>query len=175
MKDILTILNPWWKTKKVKQELAKKYKRKIFYKISNETNSRQITALYGLRRVGKSTIFFQIIEQLIKKIEPNRVILFSFDQSVSEIKDIFSEYTSIHNLKLEQGKYYCFFDEIQKLEDWQNKIKIFYDMYPNIKFFISGSSNLNIIKKSCLLKKKFRENIQNYLKKNLVKFWRRLG
>ena len=48
-------------------------------------------------------------------------------------------------------KIFVFLDEIQKLEDFQNKIKIYYDLYPKIKFFLSGSSSL-------FLKKKKQEN-----------------
>jgi predicted AAA+ superfamily ATPase len=37
-----------------------------------------------------------------------------------------------------------FFDEIQKIEDWSSQIKVAYDLYPNIKIFISGSESLLI-------------------------------
>lgn len=49
---------------------------------------------------------------------------------------------------MENSKIYIFLDEIQKLPDWENKIKIYYDMYKNIKFIISGSASINVEKKS---------------------------
>lgn len=38
---------------------------------------------------------------------------------------------------LKEKRVYIFLDEIQKLKDWQNQIKIFYDLYPNLKFIVS--------------------------------------
>ncbi|MFH1637288.1 MAG: ATP-binding protein [Candidatus Woesearchaeota archaeon] len=149
MEDILRLLNPWWKTGNIKKVLTKDFKRDLFTELAGSIKKKQITTLYGLRRTGKSTLLFQLIEYLIKKrISPDRIIYFSFDHKALELKEIFSAYTNLNDKKIEKGEYYVFLDEIQKLEDWQNKIKIFYDMYPNIKFFVSGSSNLEITKKA---------------------------
>lgn len=144
----MTIFNPWWKSRKVKKELSKEFRRDLFSEIVKFISARQIIALFGLRTTGKSTMLFQLIEELInREIEPERILYHSFDEKVAEIKDVFSGYSQIHDLDMEKGKYYIFLDEVQKLEDWQNKLKIFYDMYPNVKFFISGSSHLALIKK----------------------------
>ena len=149
MKDIMILLNPWWKTNSVKAELSKDFRRDLFYEIEKSIKKKQITALYGLRRTGKSTIFFQLIEYFLKEnIASEKILYFSFDQKTSEIKEVLSTYQEINNINLEQGNYYIFLDEIQKLENWQNKIKIFYDRYPNIKFFISCSSNIALVRKS---------------------------
>jgi len=43
---------------------------------------------------------------------------------------------------------YIFLDEIQKLKNWQNQIKYYYDNYKNTKFFVSGSSSLFIKKQT---------------------------
>ncbi|MEM2131308.1 MAG: AAA family ATPase, partial [Candidatus Woesearchaeota archaeon] len=147
-KETILLFNPWWKTKKVNKELAKEFKREIFADILNRLDNRTITILYGLRRVGKSTLLFQIIEHLIAKIEVERIFYFSFDEQIDDLKRLINEYLFIHNLNLENGKFFFIFDEIQKLENWQNKIKIYYDLFPNIKFFLTGSSKLNITKKS---------------------------
>jgi predicted AAA+ superfamily ATPase len=39
----------------------------MFEEIKRDLNRRQIQILMGLRRVGKSTIFYQLIDQLIKE------------------------------------------------------------------------------------------------------------
>lgn len=147
MDEILTLLNPWWKSGTVKKVLAKEFRRDMFKELIKAKEIKQITTLYGLRRVGKSTLLFQLIDELINnKTDPSMILYFSFDQKVSDLNDIFSEYSMLNQLDLENGKYFFFLDEIQKLKDWQNKIKIYYDLYPNIKFFISGSSNLGLRK-----------------------------
>ncbi|MGE9811203.1 ATP-binding protein, partial [Ferroplasma acidiphilum] len=43
-------------------------------------------------------------------------------------------------------KIYIFLDEVQKLKDFENKIKIYYDLYPDIKFILSGSASISIRK-----------------------------
>ncbi|MEM5812060.1 MAG: AAA family ATPase, partial [Candidatus Aenigmatarchaeota archaeon] len=45
-------------------------------------------------------------------------------------------------------KVYVFFDEVHKCKDWENKIKVYYDLNPNIKFFLSGSASLIVSKKA---------------------------
>jgi len=39
---------------------------------------------------------------------------------------------------------FVFLDELTKLDDWAGKLKIIYDSFPNIKFFVSSSSSLSL-------------------------------
>lgn len=43
---------------------------------------------------------------------------------------------------------YIFLDEIHKLEDWGNILKYWHDVGLKIKFIVSGSSSLRILKGS---------------------------
>ncbi len=47
-----------------------------------------------------------------------------------------------------EDKIYLFLDEIEKLPDWENRVKIYYDLYPNIKFIITGSVSISLRKGS---------------------------
>src|SRR3989338_4064618 len=140
-------LNHWWKLGKVREEFALPYKRKLFQEILKYLDTRQIIGVVGLRRVGKSTLFYQIIDFLIKKgTSPESIIYFSFDESRDDIREILKVYEeNIAKKRIGNERVFVFLDEIQKLEDWQNKIKAMYDLYPNIKFFISGSASINIL------------------------------
>lgn len=143
----LSRMNEWWKTNEVRIELAPDYKRELFYEIQKYIKLRQITAIIGLRRTGKSTLLFQIIKHLLKKgVKAENIMYFSFDERVEELHELISLYKeNILKKEISNEKLYIFFDEIQKLKDWQNKIKIYYDLYPNIKFFISGSASINLL------------------------------
>ncbi len=139
--------NPWWKVGHAKEELTPKFKREIFQEIIESISLRQITAILGLRRTGKTTLLYQVIQHLLNQgIKPEHILYFSFDETVENLDDILNLYKE-HILRkgLGEGNLYFFFDEIQKLSDWQNKIKIIYDTHPNIKIFISGSASLNIL------------------------------
>lgn len=147
-KEILLVFNPWWEEKIVRKELAKEFKRDIFGDLIKNFTNKQIIAIYGLRRVGKSVSLFQTIEFLInKKVSPERILYFSFDQKGYDIREIIDKYEEVNSLRIKDGNFFFFFDEIQKLNDWQNQLKIYYDMYPNIKIFVSGSSHLGLLRK----------------------------
>ena len=48
--------NTWWKIGKVRQSLTKEYKRIVYNQIMKHIDKRLIILLYGLRRMGKTTI-----------------------------------------------------------------------------------------------------------------------
>lgn len=104
--------------------------------------------LSGIRRAGKTTLLFQIIDELLRKraVNPYEILYYSFDEERGEIKDILDEYQSsvLKTAISTPGRVILFFDEIQKLENWPEKIKIIYDLHPNIKLFLSGSAAIDI-------------------------------
>jgi len=123
-------------------------KRDLYFEIAKKIEERQIVSLIGLRRVGKTTILKQIIDFLIKdkKAKRENILYFSFDEEEIKIEAIINEYESKLGSALidSKEKFFIFFDEIQKLDNWQGQIKYYYDNYKNIKFLISGSSSLFI-------------------------------
>ena len=147
--DIINF-NTWWETGTVND--TPDYKRPLFYELTKYLDERQIIVIYGLRRTGKTTIMYQLIDYLLNNnIKKGNILYFSFDYSNIELRDIIEDYEKYilkKPIKMENSKIYIFLDEIQKLPDWENKIKIYYDMYKNIKFIISGSASINVEKKS---------------------------
>ncbi|MDP2090196.1 MAG: ATP-binding protein [Candidatus Gracilibacteria bacterium] len=117
-------------------------KRNYYDKMIKNIDSKYIDLIIGLRRVGKTTLMFQVINYLIKQgINRDNILYYSFDLG-NEIENVINDYLRVSNKDILKDKIYVFFDEIQKVNDWQNKIKIYYDLYPNIKIFLSGSSSL---------------------------------
>lgn len=127
-------------------------KRLLFDNLVKELKSKQIISIIGLRRTGKTTLLKQLIDYLVKSLKTERehILFYSFDEEQPKIDRIIEEYEArlgkeILNM---DKKVFVFLDEVQKLENWQNQIKYYYDNYRNIKFFISGSSSLFIKKQS---------------------------
>jgi hypothetical protein len=145
--DRLYEMNPWWKTGSVRKELVPSFKRSMFSEIQKYMKMRQIIAIVGLRRTGKTTIMLQTIDTLLKKgIDQKKILYFSFDENIKSLDEVMNIYReNILKGDLDVEKTYIILDEIQKLRDWENKIKIYYDLYPNIKFLITGSASLNIL------------------------------
>jgi hypothetical protein len=144
LEDTLLLLNQWWKTKEVSKELAKPYKRAKFLEIEKYEKYRQVIILSGLRRVGKTTLLYQAIAALLKKEEPGRVLYFSFDRKAADMLKIFEAYSRITGVDYKKEKIFVFMDEITKHSDWANSLKIIYDSHPNIKFYLSSSSSINL-------------------------------
>ena len=87
----------------------------------NQTDIRRTVVLTGTRRVGKTTIQYQMIEALLQSgVPPQKIVFISMDHPITrdlvlnEILECYHE-----NIYPEQDVYY-FFDEIQYAQDWTN-------------------------------------------------------
>ncbi len=152
---ILYTHNPWWITGSAPKELAHEFRRRDFYKLREQLDLKEITGIVGARRVGKTTLMYQLIENLLEHIEPKRVMYLKVDDpyisaNIENVQQIFLLY-SIHvlNEPLENlsEKVYIMLDEVQVLEDWELLLKRFYDLGYKIKFVISGSSSPQIVQR----------------------------
>jgi len=151
MQLILNQFNPWWQTQAVPEALIGK-PREILPTLYDSLSLRQMTFISGLRRVGKTTLIFQLIDRLLreKKIAPYHVLYFSFDETRYNLEELMAFYQTdiLQNSLRAVSRVYIFLDEIQKLPNWPEQVKIFYDLHPNIKITLSGSANINMKIKS---------------------------
>lgn len=137
--------NKWWKA-----EFKIDYKsREIYDKIKKFIGTKQIIALTGLRRVGKTTLMLKIVKDKLEAgFAPENIVYFSFDDFKDiKIKEVIDTYTELMNKNLDKGKHLFLFDEIQKIEGWEEQIKRIYDNYKNFKIIVSGSESLFIRKR----------------------------
>ncbi|NOX71361.1 MAG: ATP-binding protein [Candidatus Micrarchaeota archaeon] len=146
--SIIVEMNPWWKGRFVVE-----YKeREIYPTLKKYMNTKQIIGLTGLRRVGKTTLMLKLAMDEIEsgKIDPLNVLYFSFDDMRNgNITEMINLYESMTEKNIRKGKFLFLFDEIQKLEGWENQLKTVYDLYKNnVKIIISGSESLFIRKKT---------------------------
>lgn len=141
--------NHWWLQGKVDPELALPFKRDDYKRIEKNMDKRFIVALIGLRRIGKTTTLYQLIHKLItEQVNKTNIVFFSFDEVSVELREVLEKYKEIQKKDLREEKVYVFLDEIQKCKNWQNELKKYYDLYPKLKFIISGSESLFIKKKT---------------------------
>lgn len=147
IKDALGELNPWWK-KKFKVVFKE---RDVYKQIKKFIGLPQIIALNGLRRVGKTTLMFKIIDDAINNgFNSKNIIYFSFDEFRDiEIRVLIKEYEGMLEKNFNEGRYLFLLDEIQKLNNWEDQLKVIYDRFKGkVKIIISGSESLFIRKKS---------------------------
>ena len=142
---ILHDLNPHW-------ELGYRYPvakhRRLYGELLKKLGLRQILQITGLRRTGKTTLLFQLINHLLDQgHDPLCLWYFSFDRGSSSLEELMHSFSTQTNRDFKTHKIFVFLDEIQKLRDFQAELKVYYDLYPNLKFIISGSSSLFIRKR----------------------------
>ena len=110
--------NIWWKSL-----FHADYKpREIYTEIKKFLPKRQILALVGLRRTGKTTIMLKIIEDLILEFSPEYLIYFSFDDFKQlRLVEVLQAYEHFMKKDMHLEKYLFLFDEIQKIEGWEEQ------------------------------------------------------
>ncbi len=128
------------------------YSKERFFidEIKENLDKRFITIISGLRRTGKTVLLFQAINYLIqeKKVNRENILYFTFDEEKVRLDDLLMEYEKQTGISWKENRVFLFLDEIQKLKDFQNQIKVYYDLYPELKFIISGSTSMFIKKKT---------------------------
>ncbi len=97
-----------------------------------------IKVITGIRRCGKSVILNSIAEEIGKKTD--NIIFLNFEKTTD-----FTKASTAHELvdyvmhTKKPGKCYCFFDEIQEIENWQVAVK---DLrLENCSVFVTGSNS----------------------------------
>jgi uncharacterized protein len=147
--DVLKSLrrdNPWWDASyKIPQSPTEKRRAYFgpFSTLALDWSVRRSTILMGPRRVGKTVMLRQLIEQAINEGFSGQNVLFvSIDtplysgMPLSRLIDLFEEETE-HDT---QARRIIVFDEIQYLKDWEVHLKVLTDQHPNTRFIASGSA-----------------------------------
>ncbi|MCR5078485.1 MAG: ATP-binding protein [Bacilli bacterium] len=107
-------------------------------KIRGFYESDLVKVITGVRRCGKSVILETIMNEL--RTKSSNIIYLNFEKSADLLKaGNASELISYVKKNKGEGKCYCFFDEIQEIEDWQIAVK---DLrLDNCSIFITGSNS----------------------------------
>ena len=140
VRRLLIKLNPQWKGKPIQ---VPKFERDMLNVMLDNVKYKQIIGIVGLRRVGKTVLLKQLIRKL--KSSHENMCYISFDdidfQNYEIADDLINYFLEFSN---EDMIRYLFLDEIQKLPNWADLLKTFYDTEENLKIFISGSASLEI-------------------------------
>ena len=92
MEEILYRFNPWWTTKFAFPGLARERYLSLLLKLME---TKDIVLITGLRRVGKTTLMYQVIHRLLKDVAPEKICYISLDslalkdRSIREIVEAF--------------------------------------------------------------------------------------
>lgn len=149
---ILRVFNPWWDAGKI--ENVEPFKRLDFFAIKKRLDDTEIVTLVGARQVGKTTMMEQLVEYLLAVEDPKKIFFIRADNaglnaiSKSPIEDslqVYQEYVLKEEISSIKYRIFVLIDEVQKVENWTQSVKSWYDINKKIKFIISGSSSAKII------------------------------
>ena len=142
---IMRQYNPWWKNPLSVKNESKPQKRLAYYEALNiigQKTIRRFLLLSGARRVGKTTIMYQIIEKLINDgINPKNILYISFDNPMIKMVNSDEVLKIFDSLYTTNGMKYIFFDEIQYAENWELWLKVIYDTRKDICVVATGSAS----------------------------------
>lgn len=105
---------------------------------------RKIIAFAGVRRSGKTYTMFQLINQLSKSAQKEKIFYLNFeDERIEKTKESLTSVIPTMMKLYGDGKkaYFLFLDEIQVMPEWSRWLRRVHDTYRDINFFISGSSS----------------------------------
>lgn len=141
IKELLFEWNPWWD----REYHFSGIKRELFDKVKKWLKRKEIIAILGVRRAGKTTLLFETIDFLIneEKIPRENILFIKADDERVEKEDLINR-TIDEYLKWKgpEGRVFIFIDEIQEIKDWQKTLKRIYDLeQEKKKIFISGSNS----------------------------------
>lgn len=139
-KRLLVKQNPWWQDEKIQ---LPGFERDMAKDLLKYMDYRQIIAVIGLRRVGKTVLMKQILQKL--NAPKNNICYISFDdidfQKYEIAEDLINYFLEFSD---KNKRRYLFLDEVQKLPNWADLLKTYYDVEENLKIFVSGFASLEI-------------------------------
>lgn len=149
--DIMRILadwNVWWEIKEVPGNLLGRQRKKST-ELIDLLKLREVKIVTGVRRSGKSTLLYQVIEHLLKSgVAAENILLINFEDAALahySPEEIYESYLSELNPAFDN---FVFIDEVQRKKDWEMWVRKKYDLKHINNFFVTGSS-------ASLLKKEY--------------------
>lgn len=147
MQQLITRWNPHFEDISQGKWMGKVPREVYLRRLKKFLDIRHILILSGVRRSGKSTLLYQMMQSLIeeKGVPPKNILYLQLEDvlitpflklGANLLEDIYRYYLETYN---PTGKVYIFLDEIQGIKEFNRWLNTYYESNENIKFIISGS------------------------------------
>ena len=144
---LLNDMNPWWFTGNIPKELAGILRDRYLEKLKGTLDIPEITIITGMRRTGKTTMMYQLMDELLRRgTDPRNLLYIQFDHPMLRTCDP-GELLRGHRTNKGIPKsemLYLFLDETHFLGDWAQWVKMIHDQRM-AKIFLSGSSKVLLL------------------------------
>ena len=145
---VLRAYNPWWTSGKISPSFVKKLRRTAYYQAMSLVAAKRLNRailLSGPRRVGKTTILYQIGDQAINGgIDPANVLYLTLEHPIlkllpiDEILDLYAQTIA------GDGPCVVLLDELQYVDRPTRWLKILVDRFPNWHIVATGSASITL-------------------------------
>ncbi len=135
--ELYYVFNPWWEGKPFDYGILRST-----YLSALDLKRRQIEIISGSRRIGKTTLLFQLVHSLLASGTPaNRIFYLAADHprlSSVPLSLHLKHFRQIHSHS-RSTFLYLFFDEVQSSPSWEAELKVIYDL-EQAKIICTGST-----------------------------------
>lgn len=152
---LLEQYNPWWQEKPIPKIYRFDRAREQLSLLKKQTvNLKLASAVVGPRRIGKTILLYQLIDWLIKQKDPKRIIFLKADDPaiaveenlVADLIQTIEKILTHRQISELTSPIFIILDEIQAVPKWAEYIKKYLDLGWPVKFIVSGSASINIVK-----------------------------
>ena len=150
------LANPWWEGRRMRDGTVREFRRPDYAKLMRRIGDHPVHAVLGARQVGKTTLLYQVVADLVDGGDPRRVVFLPLDElglfpsadNLRRMLDLYGLRTlgeSMHDLA---GETYVILDEVQAIANWQRAVKAVVDRRGPLTFVVSGSSSAGTFERS---------------------------
>ena len=154
--ETLMLMNPWWSEEYAAPGIER---RRYLERIEKSMESSNSAILFGLRRVGKTTIMRQFAARKIPEFGRKNILFASMDHPEIEntsIIDILREFRRMNRLDRKE-RLLMLLDEVQHRKSFEREMKAIIDSEPTVYIIASGSSSSVIKQRSAAMTGRYRK------------------
>ena len=144
LKEQIVLLNKWQFNPDYRIDISSRF-RDLYYLLTEKFVDKDISlSISGLRRVGKTTIIYQLINYLFEhKTDRKHIFYFQFSEELTNLEKVLQFFFSgFMDVEINRDNFFIFLDELQYVRDWQNVLKSYIDRNSKIKFIVTGSASI---------------------------------
>ncbi len=117
----------------------KLFKRRVEDKIRRFMSRKEIICIRGARQTGKTTLLKMIADSIPENKSFINLDLIEYRRALEENPSDF-----VKRFKEPGKEMFLFLDEVQRVKNGGEKLKIIFDEFPDVKVLVSGSSSLEL-------------------------------
>jgi predicted AAA+ superfamily ATPase len=152
----LQFYNPWWGKDYDSPGIPRE---NYLDRVQSALDANKVAMLFGLRRVGKTTLLKQLVARATPDLGPTRVFYASMDHPDirdASLTDLLNEFRRINRVRTDEP-HLLILDEVQHRKGFELELKAIHDIEDGCRVVASGSSSLVVRHRSPAMTGRYRK------------------